>query len=284
MSTWWNRNALLAIKEGAKQSSERLECPPRDRSLFHDWSAGRRIVTGLLCGLLVANAPPVSWCTRCGSFGVEQAGLDSHAGLAAVAAGETISAADGFVSLFDGKSLAGWTGAKDAYGVEDGAIVCRPGTSGNLFTEKEYGDFIFRFEFKLTEGANNGIGIRCPLRPQGNLHLDGIELQILDHRAAKYANIKPYQFHGSVYGIAAAKREFLKPNGEWNRQEITVRGRRIQIVLNGSTIVDVDLDEATKNGTLDGAEHPGLKRARGHIGFLGHGDRVEFRAIAVKEL
>lgn len=206
--------------------------------------------------------------------------------------GLSIAAADddakpgegGFVRLFDGKTLAGWTGAKDAYGVENGAIVCKPGTSGNLLTEKEYGDFVFRFEFKLTEGANNGLGIRCPLRAQGNLHLDGIELQILDHRAAKYANIKPYQFHGSVYGIAPAKKEFLKPLGEWNQQEVTVRGRRVQISLNGAAIVDVDLDEATKNGTLDGAEHPGLKRVRGHLGFLGHGDRVEFRAIEIKEL
>lgn len=194
------------------------------------------------------------------------------------------TATAGFTRLFDGQSLAGWTGAKDAYGVENGAIVCKPGTSGNLLTEKEYGDFVFRFEFKLTEGANNGLGIRCPPRAQGNLHLDGIELQILDHRAAKYAAIKPYQFHGSVYGIAPAKKEFLKPTGEWNRQEVTVRGRRIQVVLNGTMIVDVDLDEATKNGTLDGAEHPGLKRARGHLGFLGHGDRVEFRAIEIKEL
>jgi hypothetical protein len=211
-------------------------------------------------------------------------GSFSAAVAASAAADDAKPEAGRFVRLFDGKTLAGWTGAKDAYGVENGAIVCKLGTSGNLLTEKEYGDFVFRFEFKLTEGANNGLGIRCPLRPQGNLHLDGIELQILDHRAAKYANIKPYQFHGSVYGIAPAKKEFLKPLGEWNQQEVTVRGRRIQISLNGAAIVDVDLDEATKNGTLDGAEHPGLKRVRGHIGFLGHGDRVEFRAIEIKEL
>ncbi len=211
--------------------------------------------------------------------------ISSQVGLSVATAADEAKPGEGrFVRLFDGKTLAGWTGAKDAYGVENGAIVCKPGTSGNLLTEKEYGDFVFRFEFKLTEGANNGLGIRCPLRPQGNLHLDGIELQILDHRAAKYANIKPYQFHGSVYGIAPAKKEFLKPLGEWNQQEVTVRGRRIQISLNGAAIVDVDLDEATKNGTLDGAEHPGLKRVRGHIGFLGHGDRVEFRAIEIKEL
>jgi hypothetical protein len=191
---------------------------------------------------------------------------------------------EGFVPLFDGKSLAGWTGAKDAYKVEDGAIVCVQGTAGNLLTEKEYADFVFRFEFQLTPGANNGLGIRCPNVAKGNLHLDGTELQILDDRAEKYKDLKPYQYHGSVYGIQPAKKEFLKPTGEWNSQEVTVQGRKIKVVLNGETIVDCDLDEVTKNGTMDGAEHPGLKRAAGHIGFLGHGDRVVFRNIRVKVL
>ena len=191
---------------------------------------------------------------------------------------------EGFVSLFDGKSLAGWTGAKEAHKVEDGAIVCVQGAAGNLLTEKEYADFIIRFEFKLTAGANNGLGIRCPNQAKGNLHLDGIELQILDNTAEKYKTLKPYQYHGSVYGIQPAKREFLKPLGEWNAQEVTVRGRQIKVVLNGETIVDCDLDEATKNGTMDGAEHPGLKRASGHIGFLGHGDRIEVRNIRIKDL
>ena len=188
----------------------------------------------------------------------------------------------GFVSLFDGKTLDGWTGAKDAYNVEDGTIVCVTGTAGNLLTEKEYSDFIMRFEFKLTSGANNGLGIRCPNVAKGNLHLDGTELQILDNTAEKYKELKAYQYHGSVYGIQPAKREFLKPLGEWNSQEVTVKGRKIKVVLNGEAIVDCDLDEATKNGTMDGAEHLGLKRTTGHIGFLGHGDRVEFRNIRLK--
>lgn len=193
-------------------------------------------------------------------------------------------AQDGFVSLFDGKTLAGWTGATDAYLVENGAIVCKMGTAGNLLTEKEYDDFVIRFEFKLTDGANNGLGIRCPKVAKGNLHLDGTELQILDNTAEKYKTLKEYQYHGSVYGIQPAKREFLKPLGEWNKQEVTVQGRRVKVVLNGETIVDVNLDEATKSGTLDGQEHPGLKRTGGHIGLLGHGDRVEFRAISIKSL
>lgn len=191
---------------------------------------------------------------------------------------------EGFVSLFNGKTLEGWTGAKEAYQVEEGSIVCVKGTAGNLLTEKEYADFVIRFDFKLTDGANNGLGIRCPNVAKGNLHLDGTELQILDNTAEKYKDLKPYQYHGSVYGIQPAKREHLKPLGEWNSQEVTAQGRKIKIALNGGTIVDCDLDEVTKNGTMDGTEHPGLKRTTGHIGFLGHGDRVDFRNIRIKDL
>jgi hypothetical protein len=189
----------------------------------------------------------------------------------------------GFVSLFDGQTLQGWKGS-DGYKVEDGNLVCIQGGRGNLLSERQYTDFVLRFEVRLTPGANNGLGIRCPFRPEGNLHLDGIELQILDDSSDKYATIKPYQFHGSVYGIVPAKKGHLKPVGEWNSQEVTVQGRMIKVVLNGVTIVDADLDEATKSGTLDGQEHPGLKLGTGHIGFLGHGDRIEVRNIRIREL
>ena len=196
----------------------------------------------------------------------------------------TIADDAGFTSIFDGKSLAGWNSAPDAYRVENGAIICVPGSKGNLLTVKEYGDFVLRFEFKLTPGANNGLGIRCPLQTTGNLHLTGTELQIIDETAEKYKTIKPYQMHGSIYGVAPAKTGHLKPVGEWNQQEVTVQGRRVKVVLNGETIVDANLDEVTKNGTLDGAEHPGLKRERGHIGFLGHGDQIDVRNLRVREL
>jgi hypothetical protein len=190
----------------------------------------------------------------------------------------------GFVSIFDGKTLAGWTGSLDGYAVENGNLICVAGGKGNLQTEKEYSDFLIKFDFKLTPGANNGLGIRCPKKAEGNLHLDGTELQILDDSAEKYKTLQPYQYHGSVYGIVSAKRGSLKPVGEWNSQEVTVQGRHIKVVVNGQTIVDADLDEATKNGTLDKQAHPGLMRKTGHIGFLGHGDRVDFRHLQIKEL
>ena len=151
-----------------------------------------------------------------------------------------------------------------------------------LFTEKEYGDFVFRFEFKLTPGANNGVGIRTPL--QGNPAYDGMEIQILDDRDPMYKDIQPWQVHGSIYGVAAAKRDQLKPAGEWNTEEITAKGRQVTVKVNGVTVADADIDKASTPKTLDGHEHPGLKNAKGHIGFLGHTNVIEFRNIRVKEL
>ena len=111
-----------------------------------------------------------------------------------------------------------------------------------------------------------------------------MELQILDNTALIYKDLKPYQYHGSIYGVVPAKRGYLKPVGEWNSEEVIANGRQITVKLNGVTIVDADIDEASASGTIDGNEHPGLKREKGHIGFLGHGSHVEFRNIRIKEL
>lgn len=191
----------------------------------------------------------------------------------------------GFTNLFNGENLDSWVGNKESYQVEKGLIVIDPnggGNGGNLFTENEYSDFVFRFEFQLTPGANNGLGIHAPLK--SDVAYSGKELQILDNTAEKYAELEPYQYHGSVYGIIPAKRGFLKPVGEWNEQEVTVQGSKIKIVLNGTTILDGDFDEASKNGTMDKKKHPGLKKTKGHIGFLGHGDVVRFKNIRIKDL
>ncbi len=191
--------------------------------------------------------------------------------------------AEGYEVLFNGMDLTGWTGKEHGYAVEDGNIVIRPQEGGgNLYTEKEYADFIFRFEFKLTPGANNGLGIRAPL--SGNAAYAGYELQILDNTAPVYAKLKPYQYHGSVYGIIPAKRGFLEPVGQWNTQEVRLKGDDIKITLNGTIIVDGNIKEATRNGPADGKDHPGLKSTKGHIGFLGHGSLLWFRNIRIKEL
>lgn len=191
---------------------------------------------------------------------------------------------EGFTALFDGSNLNHWTGNITDYVIEEGNIVIRPseGSGGNLYTKKEYGDFVFRFEFQLTPGANNGLGIRTPM--EGDPAYVGMELQILDDTAPIYAELDDYQYHASVYGIIAAKRGYLKPVGEWNTQEVIADGDDIKITLNGTVILDGNLREATKNGTADGKEHPGLFNKKGHIGFLGHGSVVKFRNIRIKEL
>ncbi|MFC2160582.1 DUF1080 domain-containing protein [Acidobacteriota bacterium] len=189
---------------------------------------------------------------------------------------------DGFVSLFNGKDLSGWMGNISGYEADEGTLIVVPSKGGgNLYTEEQFSDFILRFEFRLTPGANNGLGIRAPL--DGDAAYMGMELQILDNSAEKYKDLKPYQFHGSIYGVVPAKRGFLNPVGEWNMQEVTSRGNRITVKLNGTIIVDADITDAIENGTLDGREHPGLKRSKGHIGFLGHGSHVEFSRIWIKE-
>jgi hypothetical protein len=185
---------------------------------------------------------------------------------------------DGFVSLFDGKTLDGWQGAVKGYAIEDGAMVCKPG--GNVYTAKEYANFILRLEFKLPPGGNNGVGIRTPVK--GDAAYVGMEIQVLDDSDPKYKGLQPYQFHGSIYGVAPAKTGHLKPVGEWNSEEIVADGSHIKVTLNGTVIVDADIGKIDK--TMDHRDHPGLHNAKGYIGWLGHGDPVAFRHVRIKEL
>lgn len=208
-------------------------------------------------------------------------------GLMARAAGS--DGEEGFVSLFNGKDLTGWVyGSKsgEGYQVKDGVLYCTVKDGGNLYTEKEYGDFVYRFEFKLTPSANNGIAIRAPLK--GNAAYLGMEIQVLDDTGDKYKNpdgstkLRPEQFHGSIYDLVAAKQGHQKPVGEWNEEEIIAKGRQITVKLNGMVIVDANLDDIKDEAKIK--KHPGLANKTGHIGFAGHGAQVEFRKMRVKEL
>lgn len=192
----------------------------------------------------------------------------------------------GFKPLFDGQTLNGWKlmdKKGDGYGVTNGVLFCAKGGGGNLLTEQEYENFILRFEFKLEEGSNNGLGIRAPL--EGDAAYLGMEIQILEEGAAekgKWGKLKPEQFHGSIYGVVAAQKGALKPVGEWNTEEVIANGRQIKVIVNGITILDTNLNDINDPAKI--AKHPGLFRERGHLGFLGHGDYIEFRNIRIKEL
>ena len=183
----------------------------------------------------------------------------------------------GFTPLFNGHDFTGWKNTT-GYAVEDGLLVCTK-KGGTLFTQETYGDYVLDFEFQLPPGGNNGLAIHYPGR--GNPAYEGVELQILDNAAPKYATLKPWQYHGSAYGIQAARRGFQRPAGTWNHQRVTCQGSRVRVELNGYEILDVDL---ARTKAADGGKHPGAARTSGHIGFFGHGDRVAFRNVRLKRL
>ncbi|MBI3863297.1 MAG: DUF1080 domain-containing protein [Planctomycetia bacterium] len=189
--------------------------------------------------------------------------------------------AQGFTSLFNGKDLTGWTGAIDHFEVRDGAIVCKQGKGGELYTNDEFDNFVVRVEFKLPPGGNNGLAIRYP--GQGQPYLTAMcELQVLDDTAEMYAKLDPRQYHGSAYGMVPAHRGCLRPVGQWNYEEVTVVGPKIKVELNGSVILDADLSTVTE--FKDNTPHPGKDRTTGHFGFAGHNDPVMFRNVAIKRL
>ena len=192
---------------------------------------------------------------------------------------------DGFKSLFNGKDFEGWAGPIENYQVVDGAIVCKPGKGGTIHTKEEYGDFVVRLEFKVPPGGNNGLAIRYP--GSGDTAYVGMcELQVLDenYETVRKAKLDPRQVHGSAYGMAAAKRGFQKPTGEWNKQEVTVKGMTIKVVLNGEVILDTDLSKVDPETFMAKSKHPGLVRTKGFFGFAGHSDPVAFRNISIKRL
>lgn len=196
-----------------------------------------------------------------------------------------------WTDLFNGSDLTGWTGDTEKYIAKDGLLVCQKGAK-NLYTEKAYRDFAFQFEFKLEESGNNGIGIRVPQggHPSGA----GMEIQILDHFGSKYSGVadmgggktrklswlKPWQYHGSIYGIVPAKTGYLKPVGEWNSETIIAIEDHIMVILNGAVIVDAFLEDTTP---VDGRAHPGMHNREGHIALAGHSDHVEFRNLKIAD-
>ncbi|MGX8697689.1 MAG: 3-keto-disaccharide hydrolase, partial [Prevotella sp.] len=204
----------------------------------------------------------------------------------------------GFELLFDGTNLDNFVGNKVGYVPINGCInvTANYGNESNLYTKKEYRDFIFRFEFCfLRPGVNNGVGIRTPMGVDA-AYYGMCESQILDHDDPIYAGLREYQVHGSVYGVIPAKRIKHKPLGEWSEEEIRVQGNHITVTVNGEVIVDGDIKEACQGHnvapdgsdnnpyTVDHRNHPGMFNKTGHIGFLGHGAGLKFRAVRVLDL
>lgn len=268
--------------------------PAGQWNTFYIRMIGERVTVKLNGQLVVDNVPLENYWDRSRPiYPAEQIELQTHGGetrfrnvyLREIPAEEANAfllnlGGEGFEPIFNGKDLADWQGSVDGYIVENGSLICDPKKGGTLLTKKEYADFSVRFEFRLPPGGNNGLALRTPA--EGNPAYVGMEIQILDDTADKHKDLQSYQYHGSIYGTVAAHRGYTRPVGEWNYEEVICKGTRVTIKVNGTTTVDADLSKIEK--TPDGQEHPGLKRATGRIGFMGHGDRVELRNIRVKTL
>ena len=131
-------------------------------------------------------------------------------------------------SIFNGKDFTGWDGRIDNYEVKDGAIVCRPKKGGTIFTKEEYADFVARVEFQLPPGRQ-----QRPGHPLSRLRRHRLRRHVRDpgarrHDRRQYDKLDPRQYHGSVYGMVAAQRGYLRPVGEWNFEEVTVKGSNDQ--------------------------------------------------------
>ncbi len=188
-------------------------------------------------------------------------------------------AGTGFETIFNGKDFDGWQGATDNYEVVGGAIRCKKGLGGVLYTKAEYADYQVALEFKLPKNGNNGLAIRYPGGKGDGAYIGMCELQVLDD---DYKGIDARQAHGSAYGMAAAARGYHRPVGEWNYQVATIKGSTLMVELNGTTILDTDLSKITEY--MAKSPHPGKDRKTGFFGFCGHSDPVEFRDVKIKAL
>jgi hypothetical protein len=188
---------------------------------------------------------------------------------------------EGFEPVFNGRDFDAWRGPVDNYEVKAGTIVCKPDMGGTIYTDKTYGNFAVRMEILIPPGGNNGLAIRYP--GEGDTAYAGMcELQVLDNESPKYDELDPRQYHGSAYGMVAAHRGYLRPPGQWNFQEVTVTGPTIVVELNGTPILNADLDKVSQY--LDNNPHPGKERTSGHFGLAGHNDPVAFRNLRIKPL
>nr|WP_256199230.1 DUF1080 domain-containing protein [Verrucomicrobium spinosum] len=190
---------------------------------------------------------------------------------------------EGFKSAFNGKDFTGWAGPVENYEVVDGTIRCKDKKGGTIYFNEDLKDFQARLEYNVPPGGNNGLAIRYP--GNGNTAYVGMtELQVLDNDAPKYAKLDVRQFHGSAYGMVAAQRGYTRPAGEWNFEEVTVKGSTITVELNGTVILNADLSKVDMSTVMANSPHPGKDRTNGFFGFAGHSDPVSFREISLKKL
>ncbi len=263
----WNKFRIVMV--GSRVSVWLNDKMTVDHALLEDYySKNKKPVPakGPIC--LQTHGAPIKWR----NIFIREIGSEEANKIVASKGGE------GFAPIWNGKDFDGWAGPVENYEIKDGAIVCKAGKGGTIYKNEEYSDFVARLEFKVPPNGNNGLAIRYP--GKGDTAYEGMtESQIL---ADDYKGIDPRQAHGSVYGMIAAERGYQHPIGEWNFEEVTVKGSTIKVELNGTVILNGDVSKVTQ--FMANSPHPGKDRTSGFFGFAGHNDPVMFRNVSVKKL
>jgi hypothetical protein len=181
--------------------------------------------------------------------------------------------------------MAGWevvNGPADSWKFDNGVLY----TDGSIerygswiSTKQQYSDFLLELEFNISPGGNSGVFIRAPRA--GDAAYEGMEIQILDDRAEGLENLKPWQFTGAVYDVAAPRRRATKQAKLWQTMVIYCKDNIVRVQINGDEVVDLDLNDAQSKS---GRPHPGLQRREGYIGFQNHKSPVEFRNVRITDL
>lgn len=192
-----------------------------------------------------------------------------------------------FVSLYNGQDLTGWEvhdGKIESWRAEGEQLSCIAPGGGWLRTKQRYSDFVLRVEYRLSAGANTGIAFRFP--PEGNPSSNGFEVQLIDDSAAKYQGISPVQHTGSLYYLAAPQATGAsKVAGDWNLCQVTGRGPRVEIRINGLVVNSVALDDPALNPAGNATRRLADQRPPlGHIGLQSYQTRVDFRKIEIQDL
>lgn len=191
--------------------------------------------------------------------------------------------AEGFRSIFDGKSTDGWHG-DPGYIYRNGSIVLTKGTKKHFYADPLYSNFVLRLDYRFDAGGNSGIALRSPSTQKYQPAYIAMEIQVLDDLDPSHFKAKPYQHNGSIYAVKAARDGFLKGAQQWNSFEITVNDYDVVVRLNGTVITEANLE---KLGFVRLVNQPGetLKRLVGHVGFTGHGDAdIEYKNLRIKPL
>jgi hypothetical protein len=197
---------------------------------------------------------------------------------------------DGWISLFDGKTLNGWMTSDwqpSKRPVEDGSINPHNAGAYMMVYEQEWENFILALDFKISPKCNSGIFVRTsPLRayPGWDVGYNGLEIQLFDSQNAGYYDT------GAIYDLSKPAKNAMRPVGEWNHAEIKCDRSVIDVVLNGERVNHIDLDEYTQPFTRpDGTKHKfhfAYKNhpRKGYIGLQDHGADCWFKNIRLRPL